>query len=37
MSEVKVIDKDMEFTGLVLAFLAVLQSCSKKCSELFNP
>jgi len=30
MSEVKVVDKNMEFIGLVLALLAVLPSCPKK-------
>ena len=30
MSEVKIVDKDMEFVGLVLASLAVLPSCPQK-------
>ncbi len=37
MSKVKVVDKDMEFIGLVLALLAMLPSCQKKCSAISNP
>lgn len=37
MSEIKVVDKNMEFIGLVLVPFAVLPSYLKKCRQIFNP